>query len=99
MKPLGHKAYGSIPHLSKSRLGPGDHHCEKGQEIIATLKPRDRFDLVIVQEKLDGSNCAIAKIEGQIIALGRSGYLAETSPFEQHHYFANFNITSGKRLR
>ena len=24
-KPLGRKAYGSIPHLPGSRLGPGDH--------------------------------------------------------------------------
>ena len=98
MKPLGHKAYGSIPHLSKSRLGSGDHHCEPGQEIIATVKPRDRFDLVIVQEKLDGSNCAVAKIDGQIIALGRSGYLAETSPFEQHHYFAKWVKLHEKRF-
>ena len=33
-KPLGRKAYGSIPHLSGSRLGPGDYHCHKGQEDI-----------------------------------------------------------------
>lgn len=90
MKPLGQKAYGSIPHLSKSRLGDGDHHCEIGQEKIATEKPRDKFDLVIVQEKLDGSNCSVAKINGQIIALTRAGYLAESSPFEQHHYFAKW---------
>jgi hypothetical protein len=90
MKPLGQKAYGSIPHLTKSRLGEGDHHCDPGQERIATEKPRDRFDLVIVQEKLDGSNCSVAKINGEIIALSRAGYLAETSPFVQHHYFARW---------
>ena len=90
MKPLGQKAYGTIPHLSKSRIGEGDHHCEIGQEKIATEKPRDKFDLVIVQEKLDGSNCSIAKINGQIIALTRSGYVADTSPFEQHHYFSKW---------
>ncbi|GEM_PF-2417690 len=27
-KILGHKSYGSIPHLAGSRLGEGDHHCE-----------------------------------------------------------------------
>lgn len=90
MKPLGQKAYGSIPHLSKSRLGDGDHHCEEGQERIATEKPRDKFDLIIVQEKLDGSNCSIAKVNGQILALSRAGYLAESSTFEQHHYFAKW---------
>jgi hypothetical protein len=87
MKPLGQKAYGSIPHLSNSRLGEGDHHCHAGQEIIATKKSRNRFDLVIVQEKLDGSNCSVAKVNGKIVALTRAGYLADTSPFEQHHYF------------
>ncbi len=87
IKPLGHKAYGSIPHLSGSRLGEGDHHCEPGQEKIATEKTRDKYDLVIVQEKLDGSNCSVAKVSGKIVALSRAGYLAETSPFEQHHYF------------
>lgn len=87
-KPLGHKAYGSIPHLPYSRLGDGDHKCEQGQADIALKRTRDRNDLVIVQEKLDGSNCSIAKINGKILAIGRSGYLAETSPYEQHKYFA-----------
>lgn len=90
MKPLGHKAYGSIPHLSKSRLGEGDHCCEIGQEKIATEKSRDKFDLIIVQEKLDGSNCAVAKIKDKIISLSRAGYLAESSPYEMHHYFAKW---------
>lgn len=90
MKPLGQKAYGSIPHLSKSRLGDGDHHCEIGQEKIATETPRDKFDLIIVQEKLDGSNCSVAKINGEIIALTRAGYIAESSPYELHHYFAKW---------
>lgn len=88
MKPLGQKAYGSIPHLSNSRLGSGDYHCEKGQEAIATVKARDNFDKIIVQEKLDGSNVAIAKVDEAILALNRAGYLAHTSPFEQHHYFS-----------
>jgi hypothetical protein len=89
-KPLGQKAYGSIPHLPYSRLGTGDHSCEQGQADIALKRTRDRKDLVIVQEKLDGSNCTVAKINGQIIALGRSGYIAETSPYEQHKYFAKW---------
>ncbi len=90
IKPLGQKAYGSIPHLPGSRLGEGDHHIEHGQAQIATHKPRDKNDLIIVQEKLDGSNCSVAKINGNIIALGRSGYLAETSPYEQHKMFAQW---------
>lgn len=98
MKPLGQKAYGSIPHLIGSRLGPGDHHCHEGQVEIATRKTRDRHDLVIVQEKLDGSCCSVAKVNGKILPLGRSGYLATTSKFEQHHYFAEWVRRNEKRF-
>lgn len=87
-KPLGRKAYGSIGHLPGSKMGEGDHHCPEGQATICTEKPRDRFDNVIVQEKLDGSCCAVAKLEdGKIIPLGRAGYEAKTSPFYQHILF------------
>ncbi len=86
-KPLGIKSYGSIPHLPGSRIGIGDHKCHEGQERIATQKARDRHDLILVQEKLDGSNVGVARLNDQIYALTRSGYLASTSPYEQHHYF------------
>lgn len=87
-KPLGHRSYGTIPHLPGSRQGRDDIGANEGQHRIACIEPRDKHDLIIVQEKLDGSNCAVAKINGEIIALGRAGYRAETSPFEQHHLFA-----------
>lgn len=90
IKPLGYKAYGSIPHLPGSRLGEGDHHCHEGQAKIATEKVRDKHDIVIVQEKLDGSCCSVAKINGEIIALGRSGYEAKTSEYQVHHVFAEW---------
>jgi ATP-dependent RNA circularization protein (DNA/RNA ligase family) len=87
MKPLGHKAYGSIGHLPASRIGPGDHHVHEGQATICTSRARDKHDRVIVTEKLDGSNVAVAKKGGSIWALTRSGYVADTSPYEQHHVF------------
>lgn len=88
-KPLGRKSYGHIPHLPGSRMGPGDHKTEAGQARIATLKPRDKHDIIIVQEKLDGSNVAVARLgDGSLAALGRSGYLAQSSPYEQHQLFA-----------
>jgi hypothetical protein len=90
IKPLGYRSYGTIPHFEGSRVTPADKHCEPGQQKIVTEKTRDRHDLIIVQEKVDGSNCTVAKLNGQIIALGRAGYLAETSPFVQHHYFAQW---------
>jgi hypothetical protein len=86
-KPLGIKSYGSIAHLPGSRIGPGDHKCHEGQKRIATEKARDHFDQIIVQEKLDGSNVGVARLNGEIYALTRAGYLASTSPWEQHHHF------------
>lgn len=88
IKPLGQKAYGSIGHLPGSRLGPGDHHIHEGQAKICTEKVRDRHDFVVVQEKLDGSCCSVAKINGAIVALGRAGWPAQSSPYEQHQLFA-----------
>src|SRR2546423_3327036 len=87
-KPLGAKAYGSICHLPGSRLGPGDHKLNPGQARILTQQPRDKHDVIIVQEKLDGSNVAVARLAGQLLALGRAGYPAITSPYEQHKLFA-----------
>lgn len=86
-KPLGIKNYGSIAHLPNSRMGPGDHSCHEGQARIATVKTRDKHDRVIVQEKLDGSNVGVARIGNLLYPLTRAGYIANTSPYEQHHKF------------
>ena len=86
-KPLGHKAYGSIGHLPGSRLGPGDHHVHEGQGRICTEQRRDRYDYVWVQEKLDGCCMSVAKIDGQIRALGRAGYTASSAPHEHMRMF------------
>lgn len=87
-KPLGRKAYGSIPHLIGSRMGPADHHATEGQTRIATERVRDKHDRIYVQEKLDGSCVSVANIDGEIVPLGRAGYRADSSPFRQHHMFA-----------
>jgi len=87
IKPLGRKSYGSIPHLPGSRRGASDKGVHEGQNRICTEKTRDRHDVIIVQEKLDGSNCAVANIDGMIVPLIRSGYVANTSKYEQHHLF------------
>lgn len=89
-KPLNRKAYGSIGHLPHSRMGIGDHKVPDGMSDIIHARARDRFDTIIIQEKLDGSNCAVCKVDGSILALSRSGYLAETSPYQQHHLFSNW---------
>ena len=89
MKPLGIKAYGSIPHLPGSRRGPADKGLSEEQASILTetSRPGDR---VIVTEKLDGSNTAVAKIGGQIIPMVRAGYRAASSKYKQHHLFEDW---------
>lgn len=99
MKPLGRKSYGSIGHLPNSRLGPADHSVHEGQARICTVKTRDKHDTVVVQEKLDGSCTAVALVNGEILALGRAGYLANTSKFEMHHLFADWVKVNEKRFR
>lgn len=89
-KPLGHRAYGSIPHLPGSRRGPADKGLSEQQARILTQKARDKYDLITVEEKIDGSNVAVANINGEIIALMRAGYRAIDSKFIQHHHFARW---------
>lgn len=86
-KPLGGKSYGSIPHLPGSRRGEGDHGLEPAQAIRLLTSRKDRHDRVIVEEKLDGSNVAVARVNGDLVAITRSGFTAASSPFEQHHAF------------
>jgi len=86
-KPLGGKAYGSIPHLPGSRLGPGDHKLPDGAGAILTEKLRTKHETVIVQEKLDGSCVAVALVGGVLYPLSRAGYLATTSPYRMHQMF------------
>ena len=89
-KPLGHKNYGSIPHLPGSRRGPGDHGCSEQQAALAIVKRKSKHHTVIVQEKLDGSNVGVARINDILIPLGRAGWPAITSKWEQHKLFHNW---------
>jgi len=79
-----HSAFAGQP------MGPADHKCDPGQARIATEKPRDRHDHIIVQEKLDGTNVGVARIDGALYPLVRAGYVADTSPFQQHWRFAQW---------
>jgi RNA ligase len=98
MKPLGSKCYGSIAHLPGSRMGPADHHCHEGQERICLVKTRDKHDLVVCQEKLDGSCVGAAKVRGEIVPLSRAGYVANTSPYPQHHIWHEWCLANAKRF-
>src|SRR5215211_1161198 len=92
------KAYGSIPHLPGSKVGPGDYHIHEGQARILTEKTRDNKDIVIVQEKLDGSCCGVVRGECGILPVTRRGYAANTSPFTQHWYFAEWVMDNRVRF-
>lgn len=83
--------YGSIPHLSTSKMTQqADKKIESGQEVILTKKARDWRDLIIVTEKIDGSNVGVVQKYGNPQPITRAGYLATTSPYRQHHYFAQY---------
>jgi hypothetical protein len=97
-KPLGRKAYTSICHLPLSRMRAGDHACPAACARICCIKARDEHDRIIVQEKLDGSCCAVAKVNGEIVSLTRAGWRAESSPFEQHHLFHRWVLDNWQRF-
>jgi hypothetical protein len=97
-KPLGHRSYGHIAHLPRSRTGEKDKTISDGQAKICCKKPRDKHDIVIVQEKLDGSNVSVAKIKGEIVPLIRAGYKANTSRFKMHHLFYNWAMQNRNRF-
>lgn len=98
-KPIGRKAYGSIPHLPGSRRGPGDRGIEAAQARILLEQVRDKHDLVTVHEKLDGTNVAVAKVNGAIIPLMRAGYAAALSMWPQHHHFHDWAMKRADRFR
>ncbi len=89
IKPLGQKGYGTIPHLPGSRRGPGDKGVNEGQYKICCVKtPPDRKgDEIIVQEKLDGSNCGVVILGGEVIAINRAGWRTSSSSYIHHHLF------------
>lgn len=97
-KPLGHKSYGSIPHLPGSRRGPADKGLTDEQARILTTKVRNRHDRIIVQEKVDGSNVGVLKLDGAIIPIVRAGYVAWNTPYEQHKMFASWVGTQWDRF-
>lgn len=88
-KPLKAKAYGSIGHLPNSRMGPADHHVHDGQALICTVKPR-KGDRIIVSEKLDGSCMSVANIDGELVALTRSGYRVQDVTYEHLRVFGPY---------
>lgn len=97
-RPLGAKAYGSIPHLPGSRTGPADRHLPLGLARVCTERVRDAQDHIVVLEKLDGSCVAAARIGDGLVALGREGRLAAESPNESRRLWAAWVSTHAERF-
>lgn len=85
--------------MPTSRLGSGEHHVHAGQARICTAKPRDRHDRIIVTEKLDGANVAVANIAGRIVPLGRAGYPAASAPQKHIRLFARWAESNSERWK
>ncbi|HEX8699564.1 MAG TPA: RNA ligase family protein [Myxococcaceae bacterium] len=97
-RPLGGKAYGSIPHLPGSRTGPADRHLAPALARLCTERTRNANDQVVVLEKLDGSCVAAARLGDTIVALGREGRLAANSPNESRRLWAAWVAANAHRF-
>lgn len=84
-------SYGSIPHLSTSKLTQqADKKISPGQEKILLEKVRDKHDIIIVTEKVDGSNVGVIRKDGDLIPITRKGYRCVDSPYKQHRMFHRY---------
>jgi RNA ligase len=86
-RPLGRKAYFKIAHLPGSRTGASDRTAprELAERCLRAPRPGEQ---VLVQEKLDGSCVAVARVGGEVVALGREGTLAARSQNPGRQLFA-----------
>lgn len=100
-KPLGRKAYGSIPHLIGSGgVTPRDRMCNPGQQdILLGSSKKSKYYQVTVQEKLDGSCVAVYKNKNSTLhPLIRAGWSTDSSPYVQHHYFSTWVQENSSRF-
>lgn len=88
-RPLGRKAYFKIPHLPGSRTGASDRTAPPDLAERCTRQARPG-ELVLVQEKLDGSCVAVARVAGRVLPLGREGTLAAESQNPGRQLFARW---------
>ncbi|WP_438043701.1 RNA ligase family protein [Sorangium sp. So ce128] len=86
-RPLGRKAYFKIPHLPGSRTGSSDRTAPRELAERCLVAPRPGEE-VLVQEKLDGSCVAVARLGDAVLALGREGTLAARSENPGRQMFA-----------
>lgn len=85
---FGRKNYGSIGHMPGSKMiDRKDVGLSQKQASIITEKPRyrkDWKDKIYALEKLDGSNCGVVRVDNDVVAITRAGFLCKDS--DRHHY-------------
>ncbi len=89
-KPLGRKAYGSIPHLPGSKYGNREDKGVQPGMAKYFLETPVKGDIVYVTEKLDGCCVSVARLDNTLVPLTRSGLPCVDSKFEHHRLFAKW---------
>lgn len=69
--------YPRTPHLAGSRLGPGDEDLEQVPLKLLSGRP------VVIEEKLDGANCALSFSESGELRLQSRGHYLQGGPRER----------------
>ena len=85
-----HKVYYTINHIPASRLGPSERCITDKQYEMLTRQAYSDNEIVIVQEKLDGSCVCAFRQNNEIYALGRAGDLANSSANESRRLWGNW---------
>lgn len=90
-KILPHKAYNTIHHLPTSRLGTSERCISARQNDLLTNPDfQQAGNIIIVQEKLDGSCVCAYRKDNELFALGRAGDLADHSANESRRLWASW---------
>lgn len=92
------RLYGSIPHLPGSRAAADKtvSPAQAGRCLDGSVARDD--EIVVVQEKLDGSCVGIVREDGKLVARGREGRLAAESLNDARRMFAAWVAENEARL-
>lgn len=91
--------YNSIGHLKGSRLGEGERCIDDSMTRKFTESfPKDKKCILFVEEKMDGSNCSVIRLKGEIRAVTRTGYDCAQSNYEQHKMFHRWVIKNKEKF-
>lgn len=92
------KLYGSIPHLPGSRAAADKTVSPAQARRCIDSRAAREDEIVIVQEKLDGSCVGIVREDGRLVARGREGRLASESRNDARRMFAAWVAENEARL-